>query len=55
MNRKHLIKFINDYVDACIADSWSGGGRPSDIPLIVEQKKKAKKVLFNYIKKNTEP
>ena len=55
MNRKYLLELIKQYVNACIVDSWSGGGHPNDMPLKAEWKEKTKKVLFNYIKKNTKP
>ena len=54
MNEKYLRGLIKDYVNACIADSHSGGGHPADIPIIERWMKQSKKKLFNYIRRNND-
>ena len=50
-NQGKLKRMIKDYVEACIADSWKGGGDPRDIPYCVVWKKESKKKLYSFINK----
>ena len=52
MNEKYLMSLINDYINACVAVSWSGGGPPNDVPKTIQWRKQAKEKLDNYVKKH---
>lgn len=46
-----LLRLIRSYTDAAISESWSGGGHPSDVPVLEAERALAEVRLLRFVEK----